>query len=211
MSREITPPASPGAAARPDSRRRALLATGTALAMSSLTASAAAVAAPSAHPHIPNVRLLTHQGKPVNFYDDCVRGRIVVIGMMYSSCTRLCPPGTANMIAVRDALGSRVGRDIHFMSLTLQPDFDTPAALQAYADRYGIRGPGWTFLTGQRKDMELLRRRLGFFDRDPVIDADLARHSAMLRIGSEPIDRWLMMPALMPAAQIAYQIQTMPL
>ncbi len=211
MSRPMIPRGSPAPAGQSDSRRRALLATGTALAMSSLAAPVAAVAAPPVHPRIPNVRLLTHQGKPVNFYDDCVRGRIVVIGMMYSACTRLCPPGTANMIAVRDALGSRVGRDIHFMSLTLQPDFDTPAALQAYADRYGIRGPGWTFLTGKRDDMELLRRRLGFFDRDPAIDADLTRHSAMLRIGSEPIDRWLMMPALMPAAQIAYQIRTMPL
>ncbi len=174
----------------------------------------AASAAPpvsAARARIPNVRLLTQHGKPVSFYDDCLRGRIVVIGMMYTACTRLCPPGTANMIAVRNALGSRVGRDIHFISLTLQPDFDTPDALREYAERYGIRGPGWTFLTGKRGDMDLLRRRLGFFDRDPEIDADLARHSAMLRIGSEPVDRWLMMPALMPAEQIAFQIRTLPL
>ncbi len=199
----------PDAARPPGSRRRFLLAGGAALALAPAAATAAGRPA-SGHPRIPNVRLLTHQGRPVNFFDDCVRGRIVVISMMYTACTRLCPPGTANMIAVRDALGARVGRDIHFISLTLQPDFDTPAALQAYAERYRIHGPGWTFLTGKRGDMELLRRRLGFYDRDPAIDADLTRHSGMLRIGSEPVDRWLMMPALMPAAQIAYQIQTLP-
>lgn len=201
---------SSASAAQPSgSRRRFLLAGGAALAMSS-GATVAAGPASSGHPRIPNVRLLTHEGKAVNFFDDCVRGRIVVIGMMYTACTRQCPPGTANMIAVRDKLGHRVGRDIHFMSLTLQPDIDSPAALRDYANRYGIRGPGWTFLTGKRDDVELLRRRLGFFDRDPAIDADLSQHSGMLRIGSEPVDRWLMMPALMPAEQIAYQIRTMP-
>lgn len=201
---------SSASAAQPSgSRRRFLLAGGAALAMSS-GATVAAAPASSGHPRIPNVRLMTHEGKAVNFFDDCVRGRIVVIGMMYTACTRQCPPGTANMIAVRDRLGHRVGRDIHFMSLTLQPDIDSPAALRDYANRYGIRGPGWTFLTGKRNDVELLRRRLGFFDRDPAIDADLSQHSGMLRIGSEPIDRWLMMPALMPAEQIAYQIRTMP-
>ncbi len=191
-------------------RRRFLAAGGAALA-SMPFAAPAAPAVSAARARIPNVRLLTQHGKPVSFYDDCLRGRIVVIGMMYTACTRLCPPGTANMIAVRNALGSRVGRDIHFISLTLQPDFDTPDALREYAGRYGIRGPGWTFLTGKRGDMDLLRRRLGFFDRDSEIDADLARHSAMLRIGSEPVDRWLMMPALMPAEQIAFQIRTLPL
>lgn len=206
----VTPTPIADASGLPSGGRRLFLkAGGTALALTS-AAAAEAAPRPSGHPRIPNVRLLTHQGKAVSFFDDCVRGRIVVIGMMYTACTRQCPPGTANMIAVRDKLGQRVGRDIHFMSLTLQPDIDTPADLKAYADRYGIRSPGWTFLTGKRDDVELLRRRLGFFDRDPAIDADLSQHSGMLRIGSEPIDRWLMMPALMPAEQIAYQIRTMP-
>lgn len=156
----------------------------------------------------PNPILQSHEGRKLKFYDDVVRGKIVVINMMYTVCTGICPGNTANLVRVQDMLGSRVGRDIFMVSLTLRPGFDTPAALQAYRAQYGIK-PGWTFLTGTPGDVESIRRSLGFFDSDPAIDSDISQHTGMLRIGNDVRDRWVMTPALASPRQIVRTILEM--
>ena len=156
----------------------------------------------------PNPVLQNHEGRKLKFYDDVVRGKIVVINMMYTVCTGICPGNTANLMRVQEMLGSRVGRDIFMVSLTLRPEFDTPKALQAYRAQYGIK-PGWTFLTGKPADVESIRRSLGFFDSDPAIDSDLSQHTGMLRIGNAVRDRWVMTPALASPRQIARTILEM--
>ncbi len=158
--------------------------------------------------YFPNVVLDTHDGRKLRFYDDVVHGKVVVFNMMYTVCTGICPGNTANLMQVQEALGNRLGKDIFMYSMTLQPEFDTPQALQEYVKRYSIK-PGWTFLTGQPKEMELIRRKLGFFNDDPRIDADLANHTGMVRIGKEALDRWFMMPALSSPRQLAREIMQM--
>jgi protein SCO1/2 len=154
----------------------------------------------------PNVALQTHQGKTIRFYDDAVRGnKVVLFNMMYTSCLNICPPNTANLMQVQKLLGERMGRDVFFYSLTLQPEIDRPPALQAYVRRYGM-SRGWTFLTGQRPDLDDLRRKLGFFDPDPKVDANLAQHTGMVRIGNDALDRWSMMPSLLSPAKLARSI-----
>ena len=164
----------------------------------------AAKAGPRAN-YFPNAVLDTHDGKKLRFYDDVVQGKIVAFNMMYTTCTGICPGNTANLLQVQEALGQRLGKDVFMYSLTLQPEFDTPKALQDYINRYHIK-PGWTFLTGQPKEMDTIRRKLGFFNDDPKIDANLASHTGMVRIGNEALDRWFMMPALSPPKQLARAI-----
>ena len=156
----------------------------------------------------PNPVLQNHEGRKLRFHDDVVRGKIVVINMMYTVCTGICPGNTANLMRVQEMLGSRVGRDIFMVSLTLRPSFDTPAALQAYRAQYGIQ-PGWTFLTGKPADVESIRRALGFFDSDPAIDSDISQHTGMLRIGNAARERWVMTPALASPRQIVRTVLEM--
>ena len=155
--------------------------------------------------YFPNTLVQTHEGKKLRFYDDAVQGKIVVFNMMYTVCTGICPGNTANLLQVQQALGSRLGKDVFMYSMTLQPEFDTPQALQDYVRRYDIK-PGWTFLTGKPKEMDVIRRKLGFFNDNPTIDANLANHTGMVRIGHEALDRWLMMPALSSPKNIAREI-----
>ena len=155
--------------------------------------------------YFPNTIVQTHEGKKLRFYDDVVQGKIVVFNMMYAVCTGICPGNTANLRQGQQALGSRLGKDIFMVSMTLQPQFDTPHALQDYVRRYDIQ-PGWMFITGQPKEMDVIRRRLGFFNDDPRIDGDLANHTGMVRVGNERLDRWFMMPALSRPQQMARAI-----
>jgi protein SCO1/2 len=108
---------------------------------------------------------------------------------------------TQNLVEVQRLLGDRVGRDIFMYSLSLQPEYDTPAVLRDYAEGFGV-GPGWLFLTGAPGDVETLRRRLGFTDPDPVLDADPEQHIGVLKYGIEPLDRWGGCPALSRPEQI---------
>jgi protein SCO1/2 len=158
--------------------------------------------------YFPNALLQTHDGKTVRFYEDLVQGKTVVFSMMYTVCANICPPTTANLVNVQEALGGRLGKDIFMYSLSLRPEFDTPAALRDYMKQYNI-APGWTFLTGKPSDMEIIRRKLGFYDIDPALDADLTAHTGMVRFGDERRDRWSMMPALSSAKQIATNILTL--
>jgi protein SCO1/2 len=152
-----------------------------------------------------NAILQTHEGKKVRFYDDLLKEKFVVINMMYASCTGICPANTANMKAVQEALGDRVGKDIFMYSLSLRPEFDTPQVLNDYVRKFDIK-PGWTFLTGQRADMEVIRRKLGFYDSDPVLDADISQHTGMIRIGKVAAERWCMVPAMSSTRQIVSTI-----
>src|ERR1044072_8394456 len=119
----------------------------------------------------PNVTLTTHEGKKVKFYDDLIKDKIILINFMYVKCDGICPGTTANLLNVQKMLGDRVGRDIFMYSITLKPEEDTPEVLNRYAKAYKTK-PGWLFLTGDPKDVELLRRSLGFIDRDPERDAN---------------------------------------
>ena len=152
--------------------------------------------------YFPNSIVQTHDGRSLRFYDDVVQGSVVLFNMMYAVCTGICPGNTANLREVQAALGSRLGRDVFMVSMTLQPESDTPEVLNDYVESYGIK-PGWLFLTGQPKEMDVIRRKLGFFNDDPRLDGDLANHTGMLRLGNERLDRWSMMPALSKPNQIA--------
>jgi protein SCO1/2 len=155
-----------------------------------------------------NSEFTDHNGRPVRFYDDIIKDKLVIINMMYTVCTGICPSNTANLLTVQQALGNRIGRDIHMVSLTLRPELDSPAALRAYIKQYGI-APGWTFLTGKRASMETVRRKLGFYDSNPNDDAQLSRHTGMLSMGNDKLDRWCMMPALTATHQIVKIVEDM--
>ena len=153
----------------------------------------------------PNVVLTTHEGKKVRFYDDLLKDKIVLINFMYVKCEGICPGTTANLVKVQKLLGDRMGKDIFIYSITLKPEEDTPQTLNRYARAYKV-GPGWQFLTGDPKDMELLRRKLGFIDRDPARDADKSNHIGMLRWGNEPLTLWAGCPGMLAPDKIVKEI-----
>ena len=83
--------------------------------------------------YFPNFTLTTQDGVPVHFYDDVLKGKIVAIDLIYTTCKYACPLETARLSQVARLLGDRMGRDIFFYSITIDPDHDTPAVLKEYA------------------------------------------------------------------------------
>ncbi len=92
-------------------------------------------------------------------------------------------------------MGERFGKDVFFVSITLMPEQDSPAVLTKFANRYKIlEKPGWTFVTGRPRDIELLRRRLGFSYIDRELDADRTNHIRLVLVGNEPFGWWGTLP-----------------
>ncbi|MFA6164905.1 MAG: SCO family protein, partial [Methylobacter sp.] len=156
----------------------------------------------------PNVPLVTHEGDTVQFYDDLIKDKTVLINFMYARCADICPGMTANLKLVQKEFGERMGRDIFMYSITLEPEHDTQAVLKAYTELFRVK-PGWKFLTGRKNDIELLRRQLGFTFSDPVLDQDRTQHIGVVKYGIEPLERWGTCPALGNPKYIAEYIYWM--
>jgi protein SCO1 len=157
--------------------------------------------------YFPNSVVYDHNGRKLRFYDDVVRGKVVAFNMMYTACAGICPRNTANLKIVQGALAEHLGKEIFMYSMTLRPEMDSPKELRAYMDLYEIPADkGWTFLTGVPAELGVIRRKLGFYNKDPVIDADLKQHTGMVRIGNEALDRWAMAPAMGSHKQIVREL-----
>jgi protein SCO1/2 len=165
--------------------------------------------APAWRGRFPNVLLQAHDGRRVRFYDDLVRGRTVALNFMYVECEGTCPGVTTNLVEVQRELGSRAGRDILLLCMTLQPERDTPERLRDYARRYGA-GPGLLFLTGRPADLDLLRHALGFSTPGaPAGDADWKQHTGLLRLGNDRFNWWTACPSLSAPAEVCRRIRSL--
>jgi protein SCO1 len=138
---------------------------------------------------IPNAPLRTHEGKTVRFYDEVIKGRQVIINMMYADCASQCSTVTSTLAKVHEALQARMGRDLFMHSITVKPEQDDPAALKSFAEMHDAIRPGWTFFTGDPYDIETIRYRL--FRMDHIkFDTDLSFHTAQLRIINDATNCW---------------------
>ena len=154
----------------------------------------------------PNVELITQDGKKVRFYDDLIKDKVVAVELMYTTCKYNCPLETARLVQLQKLLGNRMGREVFFYSITIEPDVDTPKVLKAYAEKYHI-GPGWTFLTGKEADIKLISRKLGLDFLPNPNDPD--GHTPSLLIGNEATGLWMRNSALDNTKFLALKIEQM--
>ncbi len=111
--------------------------------------------------------LLDQDGRAVRFYSDVLQGNVVVVNFIFTRCTDACPLLTRRMNAVRRALGDRFGRDVRFVSISVDPEYDTPQELRRFAEKQEAFFSGWTWLTGKKEDVDRVRKRLGEMGENP--------------------------------------------
>jgi protein SCO1/2 len=109
----------------------------------------------------PPFALTSQDGKPVALGD--LRGKVVALAFIYTGCPDICPMLTQKMVDVQDALGAEFGIKVAFVSITVDPERDTSEVLKDYAQFWGARSEGWTFLTGSPEAVRDVTRRYGVF------------------------------------------------
>ena len=140
--------------------------------------------------YFPNIPLFTQDGKKVHFFDDLIKGKVVAVNFIFTGCSASCSMETARLRDVQDLLGDRMGKDVFFYSISIDPENDTPEALKAYAKKFNV-GPGWTFLTGRRQDIDLLREKLGLYMPQLEAGQNKNDHDLSLVIGNQATGRWM--------------------
>jgi protein SCO1/2 len=133
--------------------------------------------------YFPNLPVVTQDGKTLNFYDDVIKGKIVVISFIYTSCPDLCPLTTARLSQVEEKLGELMGRDLFFVSMTVDPEHDTPEKLKEFSKAFDT-GPGWLFLTGKPADIREINFKLGDKSRS------LSDHRNEIVLGNDATGEW---------------------
>jgi protein SCO1/2 len=152
--------------------------------------------AASASKYFPNLVLVNQDNQPMRFYDQLLKGKTVLINFMLTHCTGACSPMTANLVKVQKYLGEQVGKDVIMISISVDPEHDTPEALKKYAEGFKVQ-PGWYFLTGKRENINGVLSKLGAYTEDPQ------QHSTVLIIGDEATGQWMKVPALARPSEIA--------
>jgi len=102
---------------------------------------------------VPDFALTTQDGKPYAFHDE--RGKVVVVDFIFTRCTEICPRLTAEMRTLQKRLVEAGLRDqTKLLSISVDPQRDTPAALRTFAEKFGADLSTWTFVTGPARAVE---------------------------------------------------------
>jgi cytochrome oxidase Cu insertion factor (SCO1/SenC/PrrC family) len=138
---------------------------------------------PSASLRIPDATVYDQNGNRLRFYTDLVKGKTVAINFIFTTCTAICPALTSTFRRVQTELGDRAGQDVHLISVSVDPTVDVPERLKEYAAKFKA-GPGWTFVTGDKAQIDSVLQALG------TAVADKNDHTPMVLIGNESVGDW---------------------
>jgi cytochrome oxidase Cu insertion factor (SCO1/SenC/PrrC family) len=131
---------------------------------------------------IPDVHVYDQNGKQLNFYSDLIKGKTVAINFIFTTCTTICPPLTATFRRVqRDLAEQRLPAQL--ISISVDPMTDTPERLHDFAAKFNA-GPGWTFVTGDKTEIDSLLQALG------AAVANKNDHTPMILVGNDGADYW---------------------
>ncbi len=136
-----------------------------------------------AEKYFSDVELINQDGQKMRFYSDVLKDKVVVINTFFTTCTGVCPPINRTLERMQEALGDRLGKDAFLVSMSVDPETDTPSKLKEYSRRFHAR-PGWIFLTGKKENVDWALYKLGQY----VETKD--GHTTIIIIGNEPKGLW---------------------
>ena len=151
-----------------------------------------AAAEAKARDYFSNVELVDQNGRSLKFYDEVLKDNVVVISFIFTNCQSACPLMTRNLTMIRDMMREDERRAIQFVSISIDPLRDTPAAMKEFAQKHEADIKGWLWLTGQPDDVNYVTKRLGSFTEDPEA------HTTTLLAANVPNAHWTKIPPNVP-------------
>jgi cytochrome oxidase Cu insertion factor (SCO1/SenC/PrrC family) len=128
--------------------------------------------------------LRTESDRTIRFYSDALKDKVVLINFVFTQCGDTCPLITARLVEIKKALGEAFGRDVRFISISVDPEHDRPQDLARFAQKFDAVHPEWWFLTGEKGNAELVVKKLGAYT------AERESHLTAIIIGSANQARW---------------------
>jgi len=150
-----------------------------------------------------NLELINQDGETDRFFDDVIKDKVVVINFIFTNCEGACPLMTQKLTQVRDSLEGYIDSPVRFVSLSIDPTRDTPAAMKAFAQQHQADHEGWEFLTGKAEHLDFIIKRLGQYSDD------IETHSTMMLAGNVKSAHWIKIMPYELAPQIAAKLHVL--
>ncbi len=138
---------------------------------------------PGAQKYFGDTVLVSQDGERLRLYTDLLRGHSVVISVFFTTCSGACPVINGALAKLQDRIADRLDKDVRLLSITVDPENDTPEKLKEYAARFKAR-KGWYFLTGTQDDVTAALKKLGQYVKEPN------DHSGILMAGNDRTGLW---------------------
>ena len=139
-----------------------------------------------------NLEVISQDGERLQFYDDVLKDKVVVISFIFTNCQGACPLMTRNLTMIRDMLRENERAEIQFVTISLDPVRDTPAAMKEFAQTHDADQEGWLFLTGKPDNVNKVTKLLGTYTDD------LEAHTTMLLAANVRNSHWTKIPPNVP-------------
>ena len=150
---------------------------------------------------VPQVRLARDDGKTVSLPEELNDGRPVVMNFIYTTCTAICPLTSQTFAQLQRKLGTDRDR-VHLVSISIDPEQDTPTRLAAYARKYAA-GPEWQHYTGTLPASVATQRA---FD---VYRGDKMKHAPVTLLRAAPDKPWVRIEGFVTADGLLAEVRNM--
>ncbi|MFN2168513.1 MAG: SCO family protein [Anaerolineae bacterium] len=178
-----------------------------ALSLAEATATApaadAAAAEDKARNYFTDLEVIDQNGKRLRFYSDVLKGRVVLINFIFTNCQDACPLVTHKLNQVRSLMAEVVRDEVWFVSISVDPERDTPEAMKAFAKKQRVDESRWLFLTGPKQNLDFIVKRLGQYTQE------VEAHSTLMLAGNDKTRHWTRVMPMVPPAGVAEQLRAL--
>ena len=150
-----------------------------------------------------DLEVVDQNGKKLRFYSDVLKGRVVLINFIFTNCPDACPMVTHKLMQVRNMMVPAIKDDVWFISISVDPERDTPQAMKEFATKQGVDESRWLFLTGDKKNLEFIVKRLGQYTQE------VEAHSTLMLAGNDRTRHWTRVMPMVPPEGVAQQLRAL--
>ena len=155
----------------------------------------------AARQYFTDLELVTQNGESVRFFTDVLKDKVVLINFVFTHCQDACPLITRKLLTARSMLDEEVNIRVHFISISIDPERDTPASLREFMTKFKVPADNWVFLTGGKENVNHIVKKLGQFT------PDVEEHSTLLLAGNVKERHWVKIPPTVPPVGIAEKLR----
>jgi len=148
-----------------------------------------------------DLELVTRNGQAVRFFSDVLKDRVVLINFIYTHCQDACPLISQKLLETRSLLDEATSNRVYFISISIDPEQDTPEALTKFATKFKLIDDNWVFLTGEKQNVEHIVKKLGQYNEN------VEDHSTLILAGNVNKRHWMKIPPTMPPVGIAEKLR----
>lgn len=147
---------------------------------------------------LPNVQQIRQDGKKVRFVDEMNDGRALVVSFIYTSCSAICPMTSQTLYHTQNKLADAIDK-VHLVSISLDPEHDTPKQLAAYAEKFHA-GKSWQHYTGTEEASIAIQKAMGAYRGDKM------NHVPLFFVKPSKSDKWIRLDGFVTADDLLREL-----